>query len=113
MTNNNSLSARITEHYSSLSDGNRRIADFLQVNPEKILMLSTSDTPDTAASPTLETMTVSIMPTATANTCSISNGTTNFLKSSFEKSIITSYSLSSADMIINISICIIANCMMK
>lgn len=43
MTNNNSLSARITEHYSSLSDGNRRIADFLQVNPEKILMLSTSE----------------------------------------------------------------------
>jgi DNA-binding MurR/RpiR family transcriptional regulator len=43
MTNNNSLSARITQHYSSLSDGNRRIADFLQVNPEKILMLSTSE----------------------------------------------------------------------
>ena len=43
MTNNNSLSARITKHYSSLSDGNRRIADFLQVNPEKILMLSTSE----------------------------------------------------------------------
>lgn len=43
MTNSNSLSARITEHYSSLSDGNRRIADFLQVNPEKILMQSTSE----------------------------------------------------------------------
>ncbi len=43
MTNRNSLSARITAHYSSLSDGNRRIADFLQVNPEKILMLSTSE----------------------------------------------------------------------
>ncbi len=43
MTPNNSLMARITEHYASLSEGNRRIADFLQLNPEKILMLSTSE----------------------------------------------------------------------
>ncbi len=43
MTNNNSLSSRITRHYSTLTDSNRRIADFLQVNPEKVLMFSTSE----------------------------------------------------------------------
>ncbi|MDC0610796.1 MurR/RpiR family transcriptional regulator [Vibrio sp.] len=47
MTNNSSLSSRITKHYSSLTDGNRRIADFLQVNPEKLLMMSTSEIAET------------------------------------------------------------------
>lgn len=43
MTSKNSLTARITKHYSTLSDGNRRIADFLMVNPEKILIFSTAE----------------------------------------------------------------------
>lgn len=46
MTNNNSLSTRITKHYSSLTSSSQRIADFLQINPEKILMLSTSEIAD-------------------------------------------------------------------
>lgn len=43
MTTKNSLTARITKHYSSLSDGNQRIADFLMLNPEKILIFSTAE----------------------------------------------------------------------
>ncbi|QMV16748.1 MurR/RpiR family transcriptional regulator [Vibrio spartinae] len=37
------LSERITRHYASLTDNNRRLADYLQLNPEKVLMLSTSE----------------------------------------------------------------------
>ena len=41
--NNNPLSARITQHYSKLTEGNRRLADYLQLNPDKVLILSTND----------------------------------------------------------------------
>ncbi|MDW6005389.1 MurR/RpiR family transcriptional regulator [Vibrio mangrovi] len=37
------LSERITRHYASLTENNRRLADYLQLNPEKVLMLSTSE----------------------------------------------------------------------
>ena len=43
--------------------------------------MSTSATPDTAVSPTLDTITVSTMPTSITNTCSITNGTNSFFKS--------------------------------
>lgn len=44
MTNNHhSLSERITQQYSRLTESSRRIADYLQLNPEKILMLSTAE----------------------------------------------------------------------
>ncbi|MFB9136972.1 MurR/RpiR family transcriptional regulator [Vibrio sp. AK197] len=36
-----SLSERITQHYARLTESSRRVADFLQLNPENILMLST------------------------------------------------------------------------
>ncbi|MGF1684196.1 MurR/RpiR family transcriptional regulator [Photobacterium minamisatsumaniensis] len=39
----NPLSERITKHYSELTKSNRRLADYLQLNPEKILMLSTHE----------------------------------------------------------------------
>ncbi|MEZ8966028.1 MurR/RpiR family transcriptional regulator [Vibrio breoganii] len=39
----NPLSERITRHYSELTKNNRRLADYLQLNPEKILMLSTNE----------------------------------------------------------------------
>lgn len=44
MTNNHhSLSERITQQYSRLTESSRRVADYLQLNPEKILMLSTAE----------------------------------------------------------------------
>ena len=43
MTNHNSLSERITQQYSRLTESSRRVADYLQLNPEKILMLSTAE----------------------------------------------------------------------
>ncbi|GEA61112.1 MurR/RpiR family transcriptional regulator [Vibrio comitans] len=39
----NPLSERIIRHYSELTKSNRRLADYLQLNPEKILMLSTNE----------------------------------------------------------------------
>ncbi|GEM81632.1 MurR/RpiR family transcriptional regulator [Vibrio superstes] len=39
----NPLSERITRHYSELTKSNRRLADYLQLNPEKVLMLSTNE----------------------------------------------------------------------
>ncbi|PMH44447.1 DNA-binding protein [Vibrio sp. 10N.286.49.B3] len=42
-TNNNPLIERITQHYSTLTQGNQRLADYLQLNPEKILILSTNE----------------------------------------------------------------------
>jgi DNA-binding MurR/RpiR family transcriptional regulator len=47
MTTNNPLSERIFLHYHSLTDSYRKIADYLQLNPEKILMLSTAQIADT------------------------------------------------------------------
>ena len=41
--NSNLLADRITQHYPKLTESSRRIADYLQLNPEKILMLSTSE----------------------------------------------------------------------
>ncbi|WP_435235819.1 MurR/RpiR family transcriptional regulator [Psychromonas sp. PT13] len=44
MTNiSNSLAERITLHYPKLTESSRSIADYLQHNPEKILMLSTGE----------------------------------------------------------------------
>ncbi len=44
MTNNsNPLIARITKHYAEFTEGSRRLADYLQLNPEKILILSTNE----------------------------------------------------------------------
>ncbi|WP_413700343.1 MurR/RpiR family transcriptional regulator [Psychromonas sp. KJ10-10] len=40
---NNSLAERISLHYPKLTASSRRIADYLQLNPEKILMLSTGE----------------------------------------------------------------------
>jgi DNA-binding MurR/RpiR family transcriptional regulator len=40
---NNPLSERITKNYSQFTKSNQRLADYLQVNPEKILMLSTNE----------------------------------------------------------------------
>ena len=40
----------------------------------RLLIMSTSDTPEMAASPTLETMTVSDMPTSAASACSMTSG---------------------------------------
>ncbi len=45
------------------------------------LILSTKETPDTAASPTLATMIPSAIPTVTANICSIISGIINFISS--------------------------------
>ncbi|MGR5541615.1 MurR/RpiR family transcriptional regulator, partial [Vibrio campbellii] len=41
-----SLSARITEQYAQLTQTSRRVADFLQLNPEKVLILSTAEIAD-------------------------------------------------------------------
>ena len=51
-----------------------------------VLMLSTSDTPDTAASPHEETISVSNSPMLNASACSIMSGTISFFKSSLVKS---------------------------
>ena len=50
----------------------------------RMLMLSTSDTPDTAASPTFATIMVSAMPMVTARICSIISGTIRRRSSSLE-----------------------------
>jgi len=50
MTNNcNLLIERITHHYAELTEGNRRLADYLQLNPEKILILSTNEIAEACA----------------------------------------------------------------
>jgi DNA-binding MurR/RpiR family transcriptional regulator len=46
MTTTNPLTERIMLHYHTLTDSYRRIADYLQLNPEKILMMSTSEIAD-------------------------------------------------------------------
>jgi len=44
MTNNsNPLIERITKHYSDLTPNSRRLADYLQLNPEKVLIMSTNE----------------------------------------------------------------------
>jgi DNA-binding MurR/RpiR family transcriptional regulator len=43
MTTNNPLSERIALHYHNLTESYRKIADYLQLNPEKILMFSTAE----------------------------------------------------------------------
>ncbi|MZI93375.1 SIS domain-containing protein [Vibrio sp. CAIM 722] len=45
-SNQHSLSERITQHYERLTQSSRRVADYLQGNPEKILMLSTAEIAD-------------------------------------------------------------------
>ena len=55
----------------------------------KILILSTNETPDTAASPTPEIITVSTIPTKIAKNCSNTNGRINFFKSLLEYSILS------------------------
>lgn len=52
----------------------------------RTLMLSTNDTPDTAASPHEETISVSNSPMLKASACSIMSGTISFFKSSLVKS---------------------------
>ncbi|CAH0529239.1 MurR/RpiR family transcriptional regulator [Vibrio hippocampi] len=39
----NPMTERIAQHYADLTQNSRRIADYLLVNPEKILMLSTNE----------------------------------------------------------------------
>lgn len=39
----NPMVERIAQHYAELTNNNRRLADYLMVNPEKILMLSTNE----------------------------------------------------------------------
>ena len=51
----------------------------------RIIILSTSDTPDTAASPTFATIIESAIPTKTANNCSITKGPIRFASSRLEK----------------------------
>jgi DNA-binding MurR/RpiR family transcriptional regulator len=46
MTTNNPLSERIALYYHSLTDSYRRIADYLQLNPEQILIMSTGEIAD-------------------------------------------------------------------
>lgn len=48
--------------------------------------MSTSATPDTAVSPTLDTIAVSTIPTSMTKTCSITKGHRRFLKSLSENS---------------------------
>ena len=48
--------------------------------------LSTSEMPETAASPTLATIMVSAMPMVTASSCSITSGTISLRRPSFENS---------------------------
>lgn len=44
MTNNSKpLIERITKHYAQLTQSSRRLADYLQLNPEKILIMSTNE----------------------------------------------------------------------
>jgi DNA-binding MurR/RpiR family transcriptional regulator len=43
MTTNNPLSERITRYYAELTESYRRIADYLQLNPDKVLMMSTAE----------------------------------------------------------------------
>ena len=52
----------------------------------RLLIISTSDTPETCASPTPEIITVSIMPTEMSSICSMIIGTISFLSSWFVKS---------------------------
>ena len=47
----------------------------------KIFTVSTKDTPDTAASPQTDIITVSTMPTSMIKSCSTKSGNINFLKS--------------------------------
>ncbi|MGB5445963.1 MAG: MurR/RpiR family transcriptional regulator, partial [Psychromonas sp.] len=50
MTNSsNSLSERITLHYPKLTESSRRVADYLQLNPEKVLMHSTAEIAEACA----------------------------------------------------------------
>ena len=50
----------------------------------RLLIISTSETPEMAASPTLETMTVSDMPTSTASVCSMMSGQSRRMRSRLE-----------------------------
>ncbi|MGL6259595.1 MurR/RpiR family transcriptional regulator [Vibrio sp. WXL103] len=44
-----SLSERITEQYAQLTQSSRKVADFLQLNPEKVLILSTGEIAEACA----------------------------------------------------------------
>ena len=52
----------------------------------RLLNISIRDTPETAASPAEEIMTVSAIPTVIASACSNKSGTISFFRSSFENS---------------------------
>ena len=52
----------------------------------RLLNMSIRDTPETAASPAEEIMTVSAMPTVIASACSNKSGMISFFRSSFENS---------------------------
>ena len=52
----------------------------------RLLNMSIRDTPETAASPAEEIMTVSAIPTVIASACSNKSGTISFFRSSFENS---------------------------
>jgi DNA-binding MurR/RpiR family transcriptional regulator len=47
MTNNSySLTERINQHYTNLTPNSRRLADYLLLNPEKVLIMSTNEIAD-------------------------------------------------------------------
>ena len=60
----------------------------------RLLNISIRDTPETAASPAEEIMTVSAMPTVIASACSNKSGMISFFRSSFENSFVLLTSIS-------------------
>ena len=60
----------------------------------RLLNMSIRDTPETAASPAEEIMTVSAMPTVIASACSNNKGMISFFRSSFENSFVLLASIS-------------------
>lgn len=48
-SNSNSLTERINQHYADLTQNSRRLADYLLLNPEKVLIMSTNEIAETCA----------------------------------------------------------------
>ena len=62
------------------------VASAAKILISKMLIISTREIPDTAASPTDETMIVSTIPTVTASACSMMSGIISFLSAWFVNS---------------------------
>ena len=60
------------------------VATAANILMNRVLTISTRDTPEVAASPTLDTIMVSTIPTDTARICSTISGNINLLKSALE-----------------------------